>query len=79
MKTQTPSIFKNIKFVLMICTKNKDRNTGVEWAVSMCAQYAEHHSDHTPTSVYYTTVRFLMLNLLSAPDNGIKSILYVSI
>lgn len=74
MKTQTPSIFKNIRFVLMICIKNKDKNTGVEWAVSMCAQYAEHHSDHTPMPVYYTTVCFLVLNPLSAPDNGIVSI-----
>lgn len=53
MKTQTPSIFKNIKFVLMICTKNKDRNTGVEWAVSMCAQYAEHQWSHSNACILH--------------------------
>lgn len=58
----------------MICTKKQDKFTQKHWDwmsyTHVWVQYSEHHIDHTPTPVFFTTVWFLMLNLLSATDNN---------
>lgn len=61
---------KNIQFVLMICTKNKEKSTLKETLVSdgLCVQFAEHgltedhHSDHEHFEPYCPLPAFTHLS-----------------